>query len=65
VAEVCQAQGEEWLELDVDAVPELVADFGWDVPVVRVDGRVLSVHRVSAGRLTAALVAAPGSWRSW
>jgi hypothetical protein len=44
---------------------DLLAQFGWDVPVVRVDGRVLAVHRVDAGRLQAALAAAPGTWRPW
>ncbi len=67
VAEVCGRLGLSYGVTDVDApaAAPLLAEFGWDVPVVRVDGRVLSVHRVAPEVLERALVAAPGTWRPW
>ncbi|WP_349827235.1 glutaredoxin family protein [Brevibacterium litoralis] len=45
-------------EIDIDA-PDTPADlrarYDWDVPVVVLDGRQHSVHRVDAGRLRSAL----------
>ncbi len=42
-------------EVDVDADPELQDRYGWDVPVVLLDGRQHSFHRVDPGRLARAL----------
>ena len=37
-------------EVDIDQDADLVAKYGWDVPVVvRLDGRLLAMHRLSPG----------------
>ena len=48
---------------DIDAEPQLQADWSYDVPVVIVDGSVHSRYRVDAEELRAAL--APRSQKSW
>jgi glutaredoxin len=33
--------------VDIDRDPELVRRFGWDIPVVEIDGRVAFKHRLT------------------
>lgn len=42
-------------DVDVDSDPELQAKYDWEVPVVLINGRQHSFHRVDAARLAAAL----------
>lgn len=42
-------------EVDIDVHPDLLAKYDWDVPVVLVDGRQHSFHRVDPERLARAL----------
>ncbi|RBP63156.1 glutaredoxin-like protein DUF836 [Brevibacterium sanguinis] len=42
-------------EIDIDSDEELEARYGWDIPVVLLDGRQHSFHRVEPGRLASAL----------
>ncbi|SDR87374.1 Glutaredoxin-like domain [Brevibacterium sandarakinum] len=44
-------------EIDIDTDDDLSGQYGWDVPVVLLDGRQHSFHRVDANRLSKALVA--------
>ncbi len=48
----------ELIEIDVDSDPELQAEFGDQVPVVLVDGRMHSYFRLDEGRLRVALSSA-------
>lgn len=51
LARVAAAAGEQWQEVDVDADPELQAEY-WDrVPVVLLDGREHGYWRVESERL--------------
>jgi glutaredoxin len=55
VATVCAEAGVDWLEVDIDSEPRLVAAFTDQVPVTFVDGRQHDFWRVDPGRLRAAL----------
>lgn len=55
VARVCAELGVGWTAVDVDADPELRAEYGDRVPVVAVDGREHGCYRVEEPRLRAAL----------
>jgi hypothetical protein len=61
VAEQAALAGVGWAELDVDADPDLRADFGDLVPVVLVDGVEHAHYRVDPARLRAALQTRPSS----
>lgn len=51
IARVATAAGEQWHEVDVDADPELQAEY-WDrVPVILLDGREHGYWRVEEERL--------------
>jgi glutaredoxin len=51
LARVAEASGEQWRELDVDADPQLLAEYSERVPVVLLDGREHSYWRVAEERL--------------
>jgi glutaredoxin len=51
IARVAAQTGEEWRELDVDADPELQAEYSDRVPVVLLDGREHGYWRVEEERL--------------
>ncbi len=55
VARICGELGVGWTAVDVDADPELRAEYGDRVPVVEVDGREHGYFRVEEPRLRAAL----------
>jgi glutaredoxin len=55
VARICGELGVGWEAVDVDADPELRAEYGDRVPVVAVDGREHGFFRVEEDRLRAAL----------
>ena len=55
VARVCDDLGESFVEVDVDADPDLADRFGDEVPVTFVDGRQHDFWRVDEARLRAAL----------
>ena len=55
VARVCAELGEEYVEVDIDANPELLHRFGEEIPVTFVDGRQHDFWRVDPVRLRAAL----------
>ena len=55
VARVCADLGEGWDEVSILDDPVLADQYWEQIPVTVVDGRVLSVWRVDAGELTAAL----------
>ncbi|UAL29340.1 glutaredoxin family protein [Nocardioides rotundus] len=55
IARVCADLGEEYVEVDIDADPELQRRFTDEVPVTFVDGRQHDFWRVSEDRLRAAL----------
>ena len=57
VALVCAELGESWLEVDIDADPELRSRFTDDVPVTFVDGHQHDFWRVDEARLRRALAA--------
>jgi glutaredoxin len=57
IAAVCDDLGESYVEVDIDADPDLEDRFGEEVPVTFVDGRQHDFWRVDAGRLRAALQA--------
>ena len=52
---VCAETGADWLEVDVDSDPRLVAAFTEQVPVTFVDGRQHDFWQVDADRLRTAL----------
>lgn len=56
IEEVCAELDEEFVAVDIDAVPELRARFTDDVPVVSVDGSLVARWRVSPETLRAALL---------
>jgi hypothetical protein len=60
VAAVCADAGETWQELDIDAEPALVEQYGEYVPVVEVDGVQQGFWRIDAARLARRLAARPG-----
>ncbi|HEU5455893.1 MAG TPA: glutaredoxin family protein [Nocardioides sp.] len=55
VEQVCAELGEEFVQVDIDADPELAARFGEEVPVTFVDGSQHDFWRVDPTRLRAAL----------
>ena len=55
VARVCAETGTGWDTVDVDADPELRAEYGDQVPVVLLDGREHDSFRVDEARLRADL----------
>lgn len=55
VQRVCAELGVPWQADDVDADPELRAEYGDRVPVILVDGREHGFWRVEEQRLRAAL----------
>ncbi|AOP52764.1 MAG: glutaredoxin family protein [Brevibacterium aurantiacum] len=44
-------------EIDIDSDDDLSGQYGWDVPVVLLNGRQHSFHRVDTDRLSKALAA--------
>jgi glutaredoxin len=59
VARVTAETGVGWEEVDVDSIPEMLAEYSDLVPVILVDGKVHEYWRVSEERLRQALTAAP------
>ncbi len=55
VARVAADTGAEWEELDVDADPRLVDEYGDRVPVLLLDAKEHAYWRVDEARLRAAL----------
>lgn len=55
VARICAELGIPWRTSDVDADPDLRAEYGDRVPVILVDGREHGFWRVQEQRLRAAL----------
>lgn len=55
ISGVCAELGEEFVEIDVDSDPALLAEFNDDLPVTLVDGKRHDFWRVSPDRLRAAL----------
>ena len=55
VARICAELGQSFATADVDADPELRAEYGDRVPVIMVDGREHGFFRVEEDRLRAAL----------
>lgn len=55
IADVCTELGEEFEEVDITSSPELLREYGEQIPVTFVDGAQLDFWRVDAGRLRAAL----------
>lgn len=55
IAEVVAGRTVTVTEIDIDTDADLEAQYAWDIPVVLLDGRRHSFHRVDAGRLAAAL----------
>lgn len=56
VALICTDLQVGWAAVDVDADPELRAEYGDRVPVIMVDGREHAFWRVDEARLRAALI---------
>ena len=57
VARICGELGETWQALDVDADPDLRAEYGDRVPVIDVDGREHGFWKVEEPRFRRALAA--------
>lgn len=57
VARICGELGHGWTAVDVDADPELRAEYGDLVPVITIDGREHGYWRVEEPRFRAALAA--------
>lgn len=55
VARICAELGETWRAVDVDAAPELQAEYGDRVPVIDVDGREHGFWKIEETRFRAAL----------
>ncbi|WP_181783914.1 glutaredoxin family protein [Pseudonocardia pini] len=55
VARICGELGVDWATQDVDADPELRAEYGDMVPVIQIDGRTHGYYRVEEERLRTAL----------
>lgn len=55
IEEVCAELGEAYAEQDISSDPELMAQYGEQIPVTFVDGRQHDYWRVSGERLRAAL----------
>nr|WP_245162245.1 glutaredoxin family protein [Brevibacterium marinum] len=57
VAEAVAGRDVKVTEIDIDTDDDLSGQYGWDVPVVLLDGRQHSFHRVDADRLSRAIEA--------
>ncbi|MBA2445286.1 MAG: glutaredoxin family protein [Nocardioidaceae bacterium] len=55
IEEICAEVGEAYAERDISTDPELMAQYGEQIPVTFVDGRQHDYWRVSRERLRAAL----------
>ncbi|MFR9801615.1 glutaredoxin family protein [Pseudonocardia sp. RS010] len=55
VARICGELGVEWRAEDVDADPELRAEYGDMVPVILIDGKQHGYYRVEEERFRKAL----------
>ena len=55
VTEVAAGRDVNVTEVDIDNDDDLAAQYGWDVPVVLLNGRQHSFHRVDEKRLSKAL----------
>ncbi|MFP3397228.1 glutaredoxin family protein [Brevibacterium sp. H602] len=55
VTEVAAGRDVAVTEIDIDTDDDLAAQYGWDVPVVLLNGRQHSFHRVDRDRLSKAL----------
>ena len=55
VAEVAAGRDVRVTEVDIDTDDDLAAQYGWEVPVVLLNGRQHSFHRVDRDRLSQAL----------
>ena len=55
IARVCAELGQDWDEVSILDDPALADQYWEQIPVTLVDGEVLDVWRVEAGRLAAAL----------
>lgn len=55
IARICAELGVPWATADVDADPELRAEYGDRIPVILVDGREHGFWRVEEQRLRKAL----------
>lgn len=55
VTEVAAGRDVAVTEIDIDTDDDLAAQYGWDVPVVLLNGRQHSFHRVDRDRLSRAL----------
>ena len=51
LARVCAETGDTWRELDVDADPDLLAEYSDRVPVILLDGKEHGYWRVEEERL--------------
>ena len=56
VARICGELGEAWRAVDVDADPDLRAEYGDRVPVIDIDGREHGFWKVEEQRFRTALV---------
>lgn len=57
VTEVADGRDVTIREVDIDTDEDLAGQYGWDVPVVLLNGRQHSFHRVDRDRLSRALSA--------
>lgn len=57
IAEAVAGRDVSVSEIDIDTDDDLAGQYGWDVPVVLLNGRQHSFHRVDSGRLSRALEA--------
>lgn len=57
VTEVAAGRDVDVREIDIDTDDDLAAQYGWDVPVVLLNGRQHSFHRVEKDRLSQAISA--------
>ncbi|GAA4557324.1 glutaredoxin family protein [Pseudonocardia xishanensis] len=55
VARICGELGVAWTTEDVDADPELRAEYGDMVPVIQIDGRTHGYYRLEEDRFRMAL----------
>jgi hypothetical protein len=56
VARICGELGETWRAVDVDADPDLRAEYGDRVPVIDIDGREHGYWKVEEQRFRTALI---------
>ena len=56
VARICGEQGKAWRAVDVDADPDLRAEYGDRVPVIDIDGRAHGFWKVEEQRFRTALL---------